>query len=105
MGWDVSHGATATGTISRSYTAMSTLGSHLAHVLPAPDWCQIARLFRRGGNGDPFTVTPVDAARMARAFRTASEHRLMPDDWAELALLLADAADRAAEAQEPWTWS
>ena len=103
MGWNVSHGTNANGEFRRSYTSMSNLAQQLAHVLSTSDWRSIAYLFNRP-SGDPFTVAPAEASRVADVLRTAAVHRLMPGDWGATADELADAADRAAYAGEPWTW-
>ncbi|MER0450155.1 hypothetical protein ABR738_37395 [Streptomyces sp. Edi4] len=103
MGWNISHGSNAQGEVRRSYTTVHNLGQQLAHVLSAGDWRQIAHLFNRR-SGDPFTIPPAEAGRIATVLERAAEHRLMPPDWAEDIQLLAEAADRAAEAEEPWRW-
>jgi hypothetical protein len=41
---------------------------------------------------------------MARIFRTAAAHRLMPAFWATSARELADVADRHAANGQPWRW-
>lgn len=49
MGWTISNGS---GTqILRSYTYVSQLGEHLAHVLSARDWRVLAPLFARPPRG------------------------------------------------------
>ncbi|MGW2920399.1 DUF7739 domain-containing protein [Streptomyces angustmyceticus] len=103
MGWTISHGTEANGLISPSYRSISVLGQHLAYVLPARDWRSMAPAF---GNrsGDPFTVPAAKAAHIAGLLRVAAGHRLMPHDRAQLARQLADAADRAAKARQPWEW-
>lgn len=103
MGWNVSHGTDQDGEFRRSYTSMSNLAQQLAHVLSASDWRSIAYLFNCP-SGDPFTVDPAEAGRIARVLRTAAVHRLMPGDWGATTDELADAAGRAAAAGEPWTW-
>lgn len=103
MGWNISHGANQNGEVRRSYTTMDNLGQQLAHVLSARDWRTLKPLFRRR-SGDPFTVSPRDAGRMARVLRTAARNRLLPTDWSLTAIELADAADSAASARQPWEW-
>ncbi|MEV6726881.1 hypothetical protein AB0M94_38925 [Streptomyces xanthochromogenes] len=103
MGWNISHGTDRNSEYRRSYTQISNLGQHLAHVLSAADWRSIQYLFNRR-SGDPFTVAAAEADRIAALLYQAANHRLMPADWAEDVQLLADAADRAAAAGESWTW-
>ena len=103
MGWNISHGANANSEFRRSYTSMSNLAQHLAHVLTASDWQSIVYLFNRR-DSDPFTVAPAEARRVAQVLRRAAAHRLMPGDWGATADELADTADRAASADQPWTW-
>lgn len=103
MGWNISHGTNASGEFRRSYTSMSNLAQQLAHVLSAADWRSIAYLFNRP-DGDPFTVAPAEAGRVARVLCRAADHRLMPGDWVTTVEELADTAIRAATANEPWTW-
>ncbi|MFE2045934.1 hypothetical protein ACFXAZ_34445 [Streptomyces sp. NPDC059477] len=98
MGWNISPGQ-----FRRSYTTMHTLGQHLAHVLPAGDWQSIAHLFGTG-SGNPFTISPAQAARAARILRTGADHRLMPLDWATTARELAATAEQAASTGRPWEW-
>lgn len=103
MGWNISHGTNCYGEFRRSDASMSNLGRQLSHVLPARDWRQIAHLFNRR-SGDPFTVQPKDAARAASIIRAASQHRLMPADWAQAAAELADAGESAARSGQTWEW-
>jgi hypothetical protein len=104
MGWNVSHGSNANGEERRSYTTITNLAQHLAHVLPAGEWSEMAVVFKRG-SGDPFTLPPRQAARCADLLDKAAAHVLMPPDWAELASTLAVAARRASSAGQVWKWS
>jgi hypothetical protein len=100
MGICISH---STGQ-SRSALTISNLGEQLAHVLPARDWRQISHLF--GGRfADVASIPPRQAGQIAAILRQAARHRLMPTDWADLATVFADAAARAAEARQSWTWT
>lgn len=101
MGWTIADGARR---LNPSYTTVSNLAQHLAHVLPAGEWAQLTPIFQRR-TGDPFTVTPRDAASAARLLRKAAGDWRMPPDWADLARRIADAADKAAAAGRPWRWS
>lgn len=100
MGIRISH---STGQI-RSATTIGNLGEQLAHVLPASDWRQISYLFG-GGFADVTEVPPRQAGQIADILRKAARHRLMPGDWADLATVFADAAQRASRSGQPWTWS
>lgn len=104
MGWTISHGTNRWGIITRSYSGMAEFGQQLAHILPGAEWRTVAVIFNRG-SGDPFSIPPKEAARMATVLRKAGNHRLMSRDWAPTAHELADAADRAAVARQPWEWS
>lgn len=100
MGICISH---STGQ-SRSALTISNLGEQLAHVLPASDWRQISHLFD-GRFADVASIPPRQAGQTAAILRQAAQHRLMPPNWADLATVFADAAQRAARAQQPWTWT
>lgn len=100
MGIVISHADGA----SRSATSIGNLGQRLADVLPARDWRQISHLFD-GRFADIQQIPPARAKQIAGILRTAANHRRMPADWAELARLIADAANSASRAGEPWTWS
>ena len=103
MGGPVSPGAEG-GQFRRSYGSMDNLARQLAHVLSAADWRSVRYLFDRP-SGEPFTVPPGDAGRAAEVLHRASAHRLMPDDWSAAVHELAETADRAAGAGEPWAWT
>lgn len=100
MGISISHADGA----SRSALTVSNLGQRLADVLPARDWRQIRHLFD-GRFADIQQIAPAEAKQIAAILRTASNHRRMPGEWAELARLIADAAESAHRAGETWTWS
>ncbi|KPI12058.1 hypothetical protein OK074_2679 [Actinobacteria bacterium OK074] len=103
MGWNISDGTSQNGEFRRSYTTMSNLARQLAHVLRGGDWASIAYLFNRP-DGDPFTVEPGEAGRVAVVLDAAAAHRLMPPDWAVTAQELAQSARRAAGAGQAWSW-
>lgn len=104
MGWNISHGTDQYGQMSRSYTQMSNLGQQIANALTWRDRRKVRHLFDRR-SGDPFTVPPAEARRIAQILRTAAQHRRMPADWASDTNLLADTAHRAAAAGQAWEWS
>lgn len=103
MGIAVSHGSNRNGEESRSALTVANLGKQLAHVLPSRDWRVLAPFFD-GRFADQAHIPPATARAMAQALRKASDHKLMPPDWASDARLFANAADRAATAGEPWHW-
>ncbi|MFE9382362.1 hypothetical protein ACFYMO_03860 [Streptomyces sp. NPDC007025] len=102
MGWNISHRPDCDD-MRRSYTSISNLGQHIAHVLPGRDWRRVRSIFARR-SGDPFTVTARDAGDMARILTTAAQHPKMPADWALDAQQLADSARNAANTRSAWTW-
>lgn len=104
MGINVSHGSDLYGEERRSATTVGNLGKHLAHVLPGADWRQVAYLFD-GSFRDVAEVEPGEARQVAVILRRAADDWLMPRPWEKEARLFADAADRAADAGEPWVWS
>lgn len=104
MGWNISHGTNQYGQVRRSYTSMSNLAQHLAHVLSAREWASISYLFNRG-SGDPFNVPTAEASRVGNLLHKAAKHRSMNSEWGQLATELGDAAHRAARAGQNWEWS
>jgi hypothetical protein len=100
MGICISHGDGKT----RSALTISNLGEQLAHVLPARDWRRIAHLFG-GGFADIAEIPHREAGKIAAILHQAAQHRLMPTDWATLARIFADAAQRASRARQTWTWT
>jgi hypothetical protein len=104
MGINISHGSNRQGQERRSATTIANLGKHLANVLPASDWRQIADLFNGRFRG-PAEVPPQRAGQVARILGQAAKHRLMPREWASDARLIGEAASRAHHARQPWTWN
>lgn len=103
MGWTISHADNRAVEMRRSYTTMANLGQQLAHVLSARDWRTLKPLFARR-SGDPFTISPRDAGRMAGVLHSAARSQLLPADWSLTAVELADSAQSAAAARQPWEW-
>ncbi|WP_275558523.1 hypothetical protein [Streptomyces sp. 5-6(2022)] len=103
MGWTISHADNHGGVMRPSYTSISELGPHLAHVLSSRDWRTIAWLFDRRTEAW-ITIGHRDAGRMAKVLKTAASHRLMPPGWAAIAAKLAAAAGRAAATRQSWEW-
>ncbi|WP_262062633.1 hypothetical protein [Streptomyces sp. STR69] len=103
MGWNISHGTNPNGEVRRSYTSVDNLAKQLAHVLPAADWRSIAYVFNRP-SGDPFTVLPHEADRIANILMRAAHAPLTPRNWQGEAEAFAMAAATAADADEPWIW-
>ncbi|MFD8851870.1 hypothetical protein [Streptomyces sp. NPDC059604] len=104
MGWTISHGTPTGEPTTRSYGWVGTLAETLAHALTSSDWARIQPVLQRR-SGDPFTVSPAEASIIAALLRRAAGSGLMAPEAAKDALLLADAAARAAAAGHPWQWS
>ncbi|MGW4075988.1 DUF7739 domain-containing protein [Streptomyces asiaticus] len=101
MGWSNSH-----DTASRSATAMYEVGQQVAHVATAKEWRTVEKLFKLANSGDgPFTIPHREAGKMATVLREAAAHRLMPRTFTANVREIADAAQRAATARQPWEWS
>ncbi|MFD5384283.1 hypothetical protein ACFWMG_04800 [Streptomyces sp. NPDC127074] len=106
MGWSISHGNIPRGTNYRSATAMYEVGQQVAHVVTAKEWRTVEKLFRLANSGDgPFSIPHREAGKMAAVLREAAAHRLMPRSFVANVRELADAAQRAATARQPWEWS
>ncbi|WP_030757318.1 hypothetical protein [Streptomyces sp. NRRL F-5135] len=101
MGISISHGMPST----RSATTIANLGQHLAHALTSSEWREIAYLFDARRLDVPVSTPPAKAARVSSLLTKAATHRSMDPDWAQLATLLADSAQRAARAGETWEWT
>ncbi|WP_141713073.1 hypothetical protein [Streptomyces sparsogenes] len=75
-------------------------------MLSARDWRAVHKLFKLANRADgPFTISSRDAGRMAAALGKAAGHSLMPVAWRGEVSALADAAQCAATARQPWEWS
>lgn len=103
MGWNISHGSDPNGQERRSATTISNLGQHLENCLSGTSWRRIRYLFGRT-TGDPIRVHPSEARKIATILDVAASNPRMPAEWADLARLLADSADRAHQAGETWEW-
>lgn len=103
MGRNISHGSNQNGEERLSCLSIDQLGEQLAHVLPGHDWAKIRHLF--AGKQDIVKVASAAAQGYAAILRAAATSQRMPANWAGEAHLVADAADRAAQAGEPWMWS
>lgn len=100
MGWSTSHDS-----VNRSADAMCEVGRHVANVLSAKDWRTVQKLFRLANRADgPFTISAREAGRMAAVLNKAAGHLLMPAAWRGEVVLLAEAAQCAATARQPWEW-
>lgn len=113
MGWSISHGNSPRGMNYWSAGAMCEVGQQVAHVVSGSDWRIVRKLFRLANSSDgPFTISHREAGRMAAVLRKAAGHPMMPADFQGDGLVsagavreLADAAQRAASARQPWEWS
>jgi hypothetical protein len=100
MGISISHGVPST----RSALTISNLGTHLAHALTGSEWREIAHLFD-GHLSVPVYTPPTEASRIGELLTKAANHRAMDPEWAQLTMLLAASAKRAATARETWEWT
>ncbi|MFJ6729400.1 hypothetical protein ACIQPQ_31310 [Streptomyces sp. NPDC091281] len=100
MGVSISHGVPST----RSATTIANLGQHLAHVLSGSEWREVSGLFD-GRLYTPVFTPPAQAARIAVLLAKAARSQAMDPEWAQLANLLAGAAERAARAGQNWEWT
>ncbi|MEU1663585.1 hypothetical protein ABZ547_08215 [Streptomyces sparsogenes] len=74
-------------------------------MLSAKDWRAVHKLFNLANRADgPFTISARDAGRMATVLNKAASHSLMPAAWRGEVAQLADAAQCAATARQPWEW-
>jgi len=111
MGWQFSHGPARPGHPfdgfhSRTYTQVSEWVDAVTGSLPAPDVAALAPLLDRLDDvspADPFDLHPVTAAQLVPVLRRSVAR--MPRRQRELTAALADAAQRAAAAGQPWHWS
>jgi hypothetical protein len=100
MGISISHGVPST----RSALTISNLGQHLAHALTSSEWREIDDLF--GGRfSDVASIPPHEASRIGDLLHKAANSRAMEPGWGELAILIGDAAKRAARAGQNWEWT
>lgn len=100
MGWNIGTDQEPTQ-MRRSYTSIGNLAHHCAHTLSGRDWRQLKPILQRA-SGDPFTVTPKDAAKAADLLDKAAAG--MPANWAACARELATTARHAASTRQNWTW-
>jgi hypothetical protein len=101
MYWTVSHGTGETIRVAEGYLAAR--GADLHRVLPHSAWQTLARLFPPADSYDRLIVGPADAGHIATVLRAVGPG-LVPDRITLLARL-ADAAEQAAQAREPWHWA
>ncbi|MFJ6566611.1 hypothetical protein ACIQNU_04275 [Streptomyces sp. NPDC091292] len=99
MGISISHGVPFT----RSATTIANLGQHLAHTLTGSEWQEAAYLFD-GHLYTPISTPPAQAGRIAVLLMKAASSRAMDPEWAQLAVLLGGAANRASKADQNWVW-
>ncbi|KIZ16852.1 hypothetical protein [Streptomyces natalensis] len=104
MGWNIFHGTDRNNEICRSYTTISNLAQAVADVLPARDWRTLAPVLNHRYGDAYFSVPAADAGRIASLLHKAASHRRMPPDFGDLARELANAAQAAANARQPWEW-
>ncbi|MFD9630079.1 DUF7739 domain-containing protein [Streptomyces violascens] len=100
MGISISHGVPST----RSALTISNLGQQLAHVLTGSQWRELSDLFD-GHLYLPLCIPPSRAARIGELLHKAAAHRAMEPGWGDLAILIGDAAKRAARVGQGWEWN
>lgn len=106
MGWSISHGNSPRGTNYRSAGAMVEVGQQVAHLVTGAEWRTVKKLFKLANSGDgPFAISHRDAGRMAAVLHKAAGHPKMPVSFQGPIREVADAAQRAASARQPWEWS
>jgi hypothetical protein len=103
MGWTISHGSNKYGEESCSYGWVGTIADYAERVLAAEEWTELAVVFRRP-SGDPFTVSPQQAARCAELLDKAAAKWRVPRAVAKDTRLFAAAARRASDAGQRWRW-
>ncbi|MFF9309937.1 hypothetical protein ACF1BS_03410 [Streptomyces sp. NPDC014748] len=99
MGISISHGVPST----RSALTIANLGQHLAHTLTSSEWRELRHLFD-GRLYTPVVTPPDEAARIGALLTKAARSRSMNPEWGQLALLLGEAANRAAQARQNCVW-
>ena len=106
MGWSISHGNSPRGTNYRSAGAMVEVGQQVAYLVTGAEWRTVKKLFKLANSGDgPFSIPPREAGEMAAVLRKAASHQMMPRSFVAGVREVADAAQRAATARQPWEWS
>jgi hypothetical protein len=111
MGWSISHGARRPGHPldgyhARTYTQIAEWLDAVRACLPATELAALAPLLANIDDtspADPFDIHPARAAALVPVLRNAV--RRMPRRHRELTEALANAANRAAAAGQPWHWS
>ncbi|WUH94520.1 hypothetical protein OG900_33190 [Streptomyces sp. NBC_00433] len=108
MTWTISHGRPNPGGMydgyhSRSYGEVGEWRDALLSLPLSARDAAILRPLTQRRNGDPFTVEPRRAAAIAGILRQNLGR--MPRGLREMTETLADAAERASAANQPWRWS
>lgn len=106
MSWTISHGAPGgrlDGYHSRSYSQVGEWRDALLRMPLSPRDLAVVEPLTRRRSGNPFEIDPRRCAGIAAVLRGVQ--RRMPRSQREMNGTLADAAERAAAAGEPWRWS
>ncbi|MEV6726880.1 hypothetical protein AB0M94_38920 [Streptomyces xanthochromogenes] len=104
----ISHGIDFFGELAHSTARLHTLATALTKVMPSrqahrEDLEQVVQLLRHDFT-EPMEIEPEQAAAVAEALRRAAGDRFLKPTPTKEAELLAECAERAADASETWTW-
>lgn len=100
----ISHGSDFFGVDRYSLTELTAIAKCVEECLTIAERGQLAHLLKDAGTGSR-TFSADEAAGLAALLRRTARHPWTKDKFAARARLLADAATRAAETREPWTWT
>lgn len=100
MSWSISHAGTPRGAFSGNQIGL--LGDELQAKASWSQWRRLKAVFAPR-SGDPFDVTPAQAALIGAALLEAAP-RLSADNAAN-ARQIGESALRAARSGQPWVWS
>ncbi|MEU8741874.1 DUF7739 domain-containing protein [Streptomyces halstedii] len=101
----VSHGADFFGEDRHPLKGVRALVPYAENSVSVFERATVARLVQLLENPAAQTFTPDEAAELSEQLLKVSRDRHLKTGWAAIARYLADAAARAAEGGEPWTWS
>ncbi|MFJ2186307.1 hypothetical protein ACIOJG_37490 [Streptomyces anulatus] len=101
----VSHGADFFGEDRHPLAAVQALGPYVENAVSYVDRPTVAPLVRTMEDLSDRTFPAADAAQLSEQLLKVARNRRIKPAVAGLARALADAAARAAAADEPWTWT
>ncbi|MFI1867388.1 DUF7739 domain-containing protein [Streptomyces jumonjinensis] len=102
----LSHGTDPYGELPHSTERLHALAADLARpgVLPSQDLATVREILTSPLPGGRLEIEPGQARQIAAILRRASDSFDLPARPTAEAALLGDAAGRAADADETWTW-